>query len=90
MTLLTHIIMGDFKWTALGAMLVLLALFLAWLVGRKWKAGWRFFVGLVLVCTFVYYGHELIDPKIHAFEQWYCCSHPWGEPMQLDTSKIDK
>lgn len=82
MTLLTWIILGQFKWTVLGALLVLFALFAVWVIGRKWRYKFlRFLFGLVMVCFALWYGHLWIDPKFHAIEKWYVT--PIDEPMHI-------
>lgn len=83
--LISQFIMGDFKRTVLGGMLVLLAFGVYSVIRPLFKNSHiliRILIATVLVCVFLYFGHEIVDPWFHQIESWM--TTPLGEPMHLD------
>lgn len=88
---LDQFILGEFKWTILGAVLALSGLgvgrLLAYILAKitkapRWLAGlMAFILGAACIGLAVWYGHELIDPWLHAAADWWVT--PLGEPLDL-------
>jgi putative effector of murein hydrolase LrgA (UPF0299 family) len=71
-TYLSDLIEGDFKLTLLGAILALLALLFSKLF--KWFRLPKYLqvlLTIILICLFVWYGHEFVDPYLHLVENWW-------------------
>lgn len=82
--LLTQLILGDFKWTLLGAGLMAAALLFYLVIYAIMKGRYpvlRIILGIAFVILFVYFGHELFDPYFHMLETWFVT--PQAEPMHL-------
>jgi hypothetical protein len=65
-TYLSPLIEGDFKWTLLGAFLFGLALLFSNIFKLfRLPKFIQVLITILLICLFVWYGHELIDPYFH-------------------------
>jgi hypothetical protein len=71
-TYLSPLIEGDFKWTLLGASLFGLALLFSKLFKLiRLPKYLQVLLTIILICLFVWYGHEFVDPYFHLIEKWW-------------------
>jgi hypothetical protein len=84
-------ILGDFKWTIIGAILFGVGLFVAKLIEpyiiKRYAKYSRWLcpvIAGVIIALIVWFGHEWIDPYFHAMELWYT-SPLNGEHMHIIT-----
>jgi energy-coupling factor transporter transmembrane protein EcfT len=83
-TYLSPLIEGDFKWTLLGASLTVLAFFTSRIF--KLFSIPKFIlllITLILICLFVWYGHEFVDPYFHEMVRL------WNAPLNGEHMNLD-
>jgi putative effector of murein hydrolase len=71
-TYLSPLIEGEFKWTLLGSFLTVSAFFTSRIFKLfRLPKFIQVLITILLICLFVWYGHEFVDPYFHLVEKWW-------------------
>jgi hypothetical protein len=73
---------GDTIFVVAGVISAIISLFLVWFFNR-----WLYFSTASKIVLFAFFAITIgyiSHVGIETFQQWYCCSHPFGEPMKLN------